>query len=268
MTDHPPTFRFSSLRRSWSLAGELWSTTLSWREAPTLLAVLLAAAAGWLLIEVVESVVAGKTAAVDRAIVLWFRSADDARRLIGPPWLQEMMRDFTALGGIGVLALVTCGVATFLILERKRNAAMLLVVATVTGLLISQAAKFGFARPRPDLEPVSTIVLTASFPSGHSTMAAIVYLTCGVLIASYRHRRRVKTYVVVVAAMISLLVGFSRVYLGVHWPTDVLAGLCLGAAWALLCWAGLRVLQSFGYVERETPIAQASEEPVSQISHK
>lgn len=227
-----------------------------------MLAVLIAAAAGWLLIELVEQVVAGRTATIDRAILLWFRR-DDLRRLIGPPWLQEMMRDFTALGGIGVLVLVTCGVATYLILERKRHAAVLLVVATLTGLVISQLAKLGFARPRPDLEPVSTIVMTASFPSGHSTMAAVVYLTCGVLIASYRTRRLVKTYVIVLAAMISLLVGFSRIYLGVHWPTDVLAGLCLGAAWALLCWAGLRVLQTFGYVERETLVVIDSQQPAA-----
>lgn len=269
MDGSPQTSRFSWLRRMGLRGSELWANAVSWREAPTLLAVLIAAASGWLLIEVVEEVVAGKTATVDRAIVRWFRSAEDARRLIGPSWLQEMMRDFTALGGIGVLVLVTCGVATYLILERKRHAALLLVVATSTGLVISQLAKLGFARPRPDLEPVSTIVMTASFPSGHSTMAAIVYLTCGVLIASYRQRRFVKTYVIVLAAMLSLLVGFSRVYLGVHWPSDVLAGLCLGAAWALLCWVGLRVLQTFGYVERETPVTQmASEGPTRQISHK
>lgn len=244
------------MRRTGTLLRDLWATTVAWRETPTLLAVLMAAGATWLLIEVIEQVVTGKSATVDRAILMVFRTAEDPRRLVGPPWLHEMMRDFTALGGIGVLVLVTCGVVAFLMLEGKRHAALLLLVATATGLLLSQLAKLGFARPRPDLEPVSTIVMTASFPSGHSTMAAIVYLTCAVLIASTRQRRRVKAYVIGLAALIAMLVGFSRVFLGVHWPTDVLAGLSLGAAWALLCWVGLRVLQGLGYMDRETPVAR------------
>ncbi len=248
--------RSNALQRTWTLLREGWSTAISWREAPTLLAVLIAAGATWVLIEVIEQVVTGNSAVIDRTILMVFRTAEDPRRLIGPPWLHEMMRDFTALGGIGVLVLMTGGVASFLLLERKHYAALLLIIATATGLIVSQLAKFMFARPRPDLEPVSTIVMTASFPSGHSTMAAIVYLTCAVLIASTRRRRRVKAYVILLAALIALLVGFSRVFLGVHWPTDVLAGLCFGAAWALLCWVGLRILQRLGYVEYEPPIAR------------
>ena len=245
-------------RRLFNLLRSAVSATPAWRQAPTLIAIFVAAAATWLLVEIAQEVGAGTTSDLDRALVMMFRTAGDTRRLVGPAWVQEMMRDFTALGGIGVLTIVTGTVTGYLLLERKRGAAVLLLVATSGGVIVSQVMKLGFARARPDIEPVSTIVLTSSFPSGHSTMAAAVYLTCAVLMASYSERRRVKSYVIVIAAFIAIVVGASRVYLGVHWPTDVLAGLCLGSAWALFCWVGLRLLQVLGWVEPEVTSGTSS----------
>ena len=111
--------------------------------------------------------------------------------------------------------------------------------------------KWVFSRPRPDLVPHGAEVYTASFPSGHSMMSAVVYLTLGALLARTQSDRSVKTYVLAMAVVLTVLVGTSRVYLGVHWPTDVLAGWALGGAWALVCWSAMTWLQSRGQVEAE-----------------
>jgi undecaprenyl-diphosphatase len=106
-----------------------------------------------------------------------------------------------------------------------------------------------FERPRPDLVPHGAEVFTASFPSGHAMMSAVVYLTLGALLARVETGLRVKAFVLSVSVLLTVLVGISRVYLGVHWPTDVLAGWTVGAAWAVMCWLIARVLQRKGRVE-------------------
>jgi undecaprenyl-diphosphatase len=123
--------------------------------------------------------------------------------------------------------------------------------AVVSGTVVSQLLKVGFARSRPDLVPYGTEVYTASFPSGHAMMAAVVYLTLGTLLARTESRRRVKSYVMAIAAVLTLLVGLSRIYLGVHWPSDVAAGWALGAGWSALAWLAMLWLQGRGKVERE-----------------
>ena len=110
------------------------------------------------------------------------------------------------------------------------------------GIVVSSIAKGFFDRPRPDLVPHGSIVSTASFPSGHSMMAAVAYLTLGVLIARVLADRRLKIYVLCLAMMVTVLVGVSRVYLGVHWPTDVLAGWLAGSGWAVACLLGARLV--------------------------
>jgi undecaprenyl-diphosphatase len=210
---------------------------------------MIAALGLWLLIEVVDRVREGTTLSLDRRLLLALRAEDGG--LLGPPWLQEAMRDFTGLGGNGVLTLVTLGVAGFLWLEGRPRAALLLVLATVGGVLIGSGLKIGFARPRPDLAPHGSVVYTKSFPSGHSTMSAVVYLLCGMLVASTRRRRRVGAYVIGLGVAVALTVGVTRVYLGVHWPSDVLAGLALGSAWALFCWGGVRLLVATGRIRAD-----------------
>jgi undecaprenyl-diphosphatase len=147
-----------------------------------------------------------------------------------------------------VLTIVTISVAGYLSLEGKRQEAALLIVAVVGGLLISSLLKAGFDRPRPDLVPHGSIVSSRSFPSGHSMLSAVTYLTIGAISARLREDRRVKIYILVMAVLTTMLVGISRVYLGVHWPTDVLAGWTIGAAWALLCWFSTLFLQARGYL--------------------
>jgi undecaprenyl-diphosphatase len=160
-----------------------------------------------------------------------------------------MMRDFTALGSTGVLAVVVAAIAGFLAMTRKSHAALFVLASVIGGVLISQAMKWAFARPRPDLVPHGAEVFSASFPSGHSMMAAVVYLTLGALLARTQSDRAVKAYVLAVAVLLAALVGASRVYLGVHWPTDVLAGWALGGVWALFCLLVMQWLQTRGQVE-------------------
>ena len=219
------------------------------REVAVLVALALAAAAIWGFAELADEVLEGTTRTFDEAILLALRSATDLSDPIGPGWLEELMRDVTALGGMGILTFITLAVAGYLALDGKRHAALFVLVAVGGGMLLSTVLKMGFDRPRPDLVPHEASVYTASFPSGHAMLAAVVYLTLGALLVRVQARRRLKLYVLGVAIVLTMAVGASRVYLGVHWPTDVLAGWAIGAAWALLCWAAALWLQRRGRVE-------------------
>ncbi|PWS37071.1 hypothetical protein DFH01_09345 [Falsiroseomonas bella] len=222
-------------------------------EAGAVLLVLLIAGSVWAFVELADEVLEGETAAIDRAVLLLLRTPGDPADPLGPPWVEEIGRDVTALGGIAVLTLLTLVVAAFLALRRMRGAAWLLLLATGSGMLASFVLKDLFDRPRPDLVPHGAHVVSASFPSGHSMMAAIVYLTLGALLARVQPQRRIKAFVLSVSILLAVLVGISRVYLGVHWPTDVLAGWTVGAAWALMFWLLARWLQRKGQVEVGEP---------------
>ena len=159
------------------------------------------------------------------------------------------MRDVTALGSTVVLTLLTIAVLGFLLIDGKRATALYVLVATSGGALLSTLAKTLVARPRPELVAHLVDVTSYSFPSGHAMSSAVTYLTLGVLLASAQRRKRIKAYLIGIALTLTLLIGASRVYLGVHWPTDVLAGWALGAAWAMLCWLGSIWLQRAGGIE-------------------
>lgn len=209
------------------------------------------AGAAWAFIELADEVVEGETMALDRAILLSLRDPGGAP--LGPGWLQEMLRDFTALGGTGVLVLLTLAAVGFLLLGGKRHAALLVLVAVAGGQALSTLLKLGFDRERPALVPHGIEVYTASFPSGHAMMAAVTYLTLGALLAGVQPSWRIRIYLLAIAIFVTALVGASRVYLGVHWPSDVAAGWTVGAAWACLCWVAMRALQRKGAVEQEGP---------------
>ncbi|MBU8540063.1 phosphatase PAP2 family protein [Roseomonas tokyonensis] len=221
-------------------------------ELGSVILLLLVAGSAWGFVELADAVFEGETAAIDRALLLALRSRADPADPLGPGWLVEMGRDVTALGGVAVLVLVTLAVTVFMALRRLWHAAGFLLAAVGSGILVSVVLKAAFERPRPDLVPHGSYVATASFPSGHSMMAAVVYLTLGVLLARVEPDGRVKVFVLGCAALLTLLVGVSRVYLGVHWPTDVLAGWTVGAGWALLFWLMARALQRRGQIETDT----------------
>lgn len=200
---------------------------------------ILATAATILLfvfIRIAGEVWEGETRALDQAILLTFRTQGDLSRPIGPEWLQELVRDITALGSPGVLAIISLAVVGWLLFSGKRGMAVFVLVSVAGGGAFSSLLKFGFARPRPDLFPPATTVFTSSFPSGHAMLSALVYLTIGNLVASSQTSVSMKIYTMSLALTVTVLVGLSRIYLGVHWPSDVMAGWAVGACWALLCW--------------------------------
>ena len=204
----------------------------------------------WAFVELAGDVREGDTTALDSALLLALRDPANLGDPIGPSWVEESARDITGLGGYAILTMVTLAAVAYLLMARKRGAALLVIGAVLGGMLLSTALKLGFERPRPDLVPAAARVYTASFPSGHAMLSAVTYLTLGALLARVEQRRRVKAFLLAIALVLTLLVGASRVYLGVHWPSDVLAGWCVGAAWAALCWFVALQLQRGGQVER------------------
>ena len=205
-------------------------------ELRAIVAIVLLGAAAWLFIGLADEVVEGEAIPFDETLLLALRAADDPAVPRGPVWLQEAMRDFTALGGYPIVLLVTAATVASLWMAGQGRAALFVTVSVVGVIVWTTLLKLGFDRPRPDLVPHFMTVRTASFPSGHSATAAAVYLTLGVLVARFQSRRRLRLFFVGLAVSIAVLVGVSRVYLGVHWPSDVVAGWTLGGGWALCCW--------------------------------
>jgi undecaprenyl-diphosphatase len=204
------------------------------REAGLLLALLAIALALWGFLHIAEEMGEGDTRPFDMAVLLAMRTGD-SHDPIGPAWLEFAARDVSALGGFTVLTLLTVMAGGFLLNTKKYVDALVLIAAVLGATALSESLKLGYARPRPDLVAHAVETLGSSFPSGHATLSAATYLTIGALLAHAQERRRVKAYIHVTAILLALLIGISRVYLGVHWPTDVLAGWCIGAAWSILC---------------------------------
>ncbi|MDB5592494.1 phosphatase PAP2 family protein [Enterovirga sp.] len=222
-------------------------------EAAPLVTLALVGLFGWGFIELAGEVTEGSTLAFDRRLLLLLRNPANLADPLGPGWLQESARDITGLGGHVILGLITLATIAYLLMTRRRGAALLVSASVGGGMIVSTLLKFGFERPRPDLVPHATQVYTASFPSGHAMLSAVVFLTLGALLARVHEPRRVKLFFLSLAVVLTMLVGCSRVYLGVHWPSDVLAGWCVGAGWASLCWYAALLLQRKGKVETEAP---------------
>lgn len=196
-------------------------------------------AAAWAFLAIAGEVSEGDTAAVDRHILLLFRNPGDPMDPIGSRSVEEAMRDITALGGFTLLTLITVVTVLAFLFHRKWLHAAVMLGAVLFSELVTDLAKTFYDRPRPDLVPHGSYVYSASFPSGHSMHAAAVYLTLALLISSLETRRSTKALTFVIAILMVVCVGVSRVYLGVHWPTDVLGGWALGSAVALAAWAVL-----------------------------
>jgi undecaprenyl-diphosphatase len=200
-------------------------------------------------IELAHELREGEMRHFDERLLRVLRTADDPAVLIGPPWFAEAVTDITALGGTPILVgVIVCAVG-YLLLVNRYAAAALVLVASAGGGFLSLLLKEFFGRMRPGVVPHLVTVEGLSFPSGHSMAAAVIYLTLGALMARFAARRRVRAYVVGISLLLTLLIGITRVCLGVHYPTDVLAGWAAGLGWALLCWLIARYLQHRGAVE-------------------
>lgn len=229
------------------------SVRLRLNETAPLLTVSAIGLFGWGFLKLAGEVLEGDTFRFDRVILLALRNPANLADPIGPSWVEEVARDLTGLGGHAILGLVTLATIAYLAMTRRRGAALLVIAAIGGGMIASALLKIGFERPRPDLVPHGARVYTASFPSGHAMLSAVTYLTLGALLARIHRPRRVKLFFLGLAVALTMLVGASRIFLGVHWPSDVLAGWCLGAAWAGLCWYAALLLQRKGQVETEAP---------------
>ena len=183
-----------------------------------------------------SAVMAGSTVAFDTRILRAFRKADDPSTPIGPAGIESALIDLTALGGPIVLGLVVLAVAGFLALQARYRSALAILLTAVTGEVLNSAMKALFLRPRPHVVPQLRAVVETSFPSGHAMNSAIIYLTLGAMLMRIARGRLTKAYCMTLAVLATLLIGVSRVYLGVHYPTDVLAGWTVGLAWASVCW--------------------------------
>jgi undecaprenyl-diphosphatase len=226
-----------------------WLRARSGHDLIPLAMLFLVAAALFAFGKLAEEMLEGDTRSFDEMLLRALRTPGDLADPIGPWWVETIFRDLTSLGSTTVLTIVTLGAIGFLLIDGKRAAALFVLAAIAGGALVSTLLKNVFARPRPELVAHLVDVRSLSFPSGHAMLSAVTFLTLGAVLARVQSRRRLKAYLLGVAVLLTLLVGISRVYLGVHWPTDVLAGWCAGAAWAMGCWLAAAWLQRRGQVE-------------------
>jgi undecaprenyl-diphosphatase len=234
-----------SATRRWFQLRKLERHEITWLIAGIGVCLLL-----WGFLALASEVMEGDTTTLDTTILRALRKADDPSRLIGPAWLQGVMLDLTALGGPTVLWLVVLSVVGFLLLQARYHTAVVVLATAASGDVLNFVLKNLFLRPRPDVVPhLRDVSGTTSFPSGHAMESAIIYLTLGAILMQLAERRLTKIYCIGMAVFLTLLVGISRVYLGVHYPTDVAAGWMFGFFWASFCWI---IAKRF---ERETGVA-------------
>lgn len=195
---------------------------------------------------VAKEVTGGDTQKFDNWMLDNLREDGSLKSPIGPEWLTDLMIDITALGGATIIFMITSAVFFYLMIQKKYEFMWLILFATISGALLSLGLKELFARERPpDVFHLLT-VKSLSFPSGHAMMSSIVYLTQGALLAKVQSNKNTRIYILLVAILLVFLIGISRIYLGVHYPTDVLAGWSAGLAWASLCWLAAKYLQRRG----------------------
>lgn len=220
---------------------------------------LLIMLCGWAFVSLTSEVLQGGTQSIDERILLALRSGGDISDPIGSELWEDIGRDITALGGYAFLTLLMVGVSGFLAIAGRWQLNLFLTVSVISGLIVTMGLKTAIQRPRPDLMMHHSYVTTTSFPSGHSMMSMIVFLTMGVLLARICDKMQLKIYCITVAVVLSLLVGCSRVYVGVHYPTDVLAGWTGGALWATISCLLASWLERRGVIGLHEPAASSTE---------
>jgi undecaprenyl-diphosphatase len=204
-----------------------------------------------IFIRLAGSVMEGDTRQFDEWVLGALRQPSDPGLLKGPRWLAWGAQDLTALGGPTVLGLTVLVVTGYLFLHGLYRNGLFIFIASVGGWVLNWLLKASFERSRPDVVPHLREVVSSSFPSGHALTSAAVYLTLGALLMRIAEGRLAKYYCIAVAMLLTFLVGASRVFLGVHYPTDVVAGWLVGMTWALVCWVIERSLERRAGLKRE-----------------
>ena len=227
-------------RASWWQRATSWLSRLERRELTWLLVGLGGCILVTAFLVLAGEVTEGETLAFDKKIVLALRKADDPARPIGPAWVTGVLLDLTALGGSTVLGLVVMAVVGFLVLQTRYRTAFFIVTTAASGEVVNYAMKNFFSRERPTVVPHLREAFSSSFPSGHAMQSAIIYLTLGAMLMRIAEGRLTKIYCCTMAMLLTFLVGVSRVWLGVHYPTDVLGGWIVGLLWASVCWLALQ----------------------------
>lgn len=217
-------------------------------EILMLVALLIAVLCTWGFIELADRVISGSTQKFDQWAVDWFRQKVLRHVPLNPETIDQSFVDISAMGGPTVLLLITAAVLGFLLWDRRYNALLLMIMATVGGVALTWLLKEAIGRNRPGGTHL-VITQMSSFPSGHSMLSAVIYPTLGTLVARLVPRKRLKIYFMLVALGLSFLIGISRIYLRVHYPTDVLAGWAAGLAWAAFCWTIAKYLERRGALE-------------------
>jgi undecaprenyl-diphosphatase len=227
-------------------------------EAVLLATALFVLCCCYCYVKLADAVKERDTQTVDEWILRSLRRADDLAVPIGPPWVREAALDITALGSVVVLLLLVVAVMGLMFLQRQYGILLLTALATATGGAASVVLKELLGRDRPTVVPHLREVTTSSFPSGHAMLSAIVFLTLGILLMQTVHGRAAKWYCLSWALVLTILVGLSRIYLGVHYPTDVLAGWMAGIAWALACWVAAQCMRRWRRRHDKAPTDAAS----------
>jgi undecaprenyl-diphosphatase len=235
--------------RPWRRLNTLERRELTWLGVGLGACVLLLA-----FVTFAGEVMEGDTLAFDTKILQALRSPTDPAKPIGPAWIENALLDLTAIGGPTVLGLVTLAVVGFMVLQTRYRTALFVLLTAASGELLDFGMKQLFQRPRPTIVPHLRDAFSTSFPSGHAMESAIVYLTLGAILMRVAESRLTKIYIISVAVLLTMLVGVSRVYLGVHYPTDVIGGWIVGFMWASVCWL---VSQRFEGIEEEKAKAPA-----------
>lgn len=212
-------------------------------EAMELVAVALIAGALLAFAAIADEMQEAPGRTFDLWVLQTLHPGPNLRDAIGPRWLEHAMLDLTSIGSVAVLASVSVIAIGYLLIERHASRAFALVLALVGGLALSETLKLVFERSRPPDAYRAAEVVNASFPSGHALLSTVVYLSLGAMLARAMPKRELRFYVMAVAILLALAVGATRIYLGVHWTTDVLAGWCLGASWATACWLVERTIR-------------------------
>ena len=232
-----------------------WASRAGRLEVLVLVAILLAVAGLWTFGLLAEEVMDGDTRKFDERILVALRQPGNLAVPIGPHWTLQVARDLTGFGSAVGIGLVTVVVAGYLSLRRRFGLLVFVLASVLTGTALSLVLKEWFHRPRPQVVPHLTDISSASFPSGHSMMSSIAYLTLAALLARATPDRKTKLYFFVVAILLTGLIGFSRLYLGVHFPTDVLAGWCIGCTWAVICSLAGHVLSRSRFIPRAAELS-------------